>query len=201
MLGALLVRLPVHRCRPLVENLQAIDPGVALPRDGVAGKNQRQGDEAPSVLRPALQNGVVKKRKIVLADDFLDRPGLHLARKKRSHLGQLRQHLQLAEHPLRSFHLQVLGDPGGDTFHRVHLERDLHLPHAGEGIDEHRDVVPLRLFKQQRRPAPFYGPVAHLGDFENWVDFGGHSLQLAVFFERLNELTKIGIGHNSFRTG
>ena len=76
-----------------------------------------------------------------------------------------------------------------------HFQRDLHLAHGGEGVDEHRDVVALGLFEQQRRAALFDGAVGEFGDLENGVDFERNALQFAVFFQRANEIAQIAVGH------
>ncbi len=77
MLGALLMCLPMHAGCALVENLDAVAAAIALAGIGVAGENHGQRDEAPGVFRPALQDGVIEKRKIVAADHFLARPVVH----------------------------------------------------------------------------------------------------------------------------
>ena len=57
VLGAVLVCLPVHGSCGLVEDLHSIHAAVALSGFRILAKNQRQSDEASSILGPALKDG------------------------------------------------------------------------------------------------------------------------------------------------
>ena len=195
MLRALLVRLPVHAGGALVEDLHAVHAAVALAGIGIAREHHRQRDEAAAILRPALQHRIIEQRKSVAPDHFLARALRNDLRKERAHLGQLRQHLQLADQPFRHAHFEILGDAARDLVHRIHFERDLHPAHAGEAVDQHRNVVALRLFEQQRRSACFHRAVGELGDLEHRIHFERDALQLSFLFQRANELAQIAVGH------
>ena len=80
-------------------------------------------------------------------------------------------------------------------FHRLHFQRDLHLAHGGEGVDQHRDAVALRLLEQQRGAALLHGAVGKFGDFEDRVHFEGNALQFLVLLQRADEVAQIAIGH------
>ena len=151
VLGALLVGLPVHARGALVVDLHAVHAAVALAGVRVPGEDQRQGDEAAAVVGPALQDRVVGQREAVAPDDFLAGPAGNRLREERTHLGELGQHLELADQPFRHAHLQVLRDAAGHLVHRGHLQRDLHLPHAGEAVDEDRHAGALGLLEQAAR--------------------------------------------------
>ena len=65
MFRADLVHLPVHARRALVEHLNAVHADVALARIRVIGEHKGQGDVAPAVLRPAVQNGQLVQINVV----------------------------------------------------------------------------------------------------------------------------------------
>ena len=94
------------------------------------------------------------EREIVAPDHLLARARRNRFRKDRRQVGQLRQHLELAEQAFGLAHLDQFRDASGDLIRRG-LKRDLHAPHAGEGVDQHRNVRTLGLFKQQRGAAVF----------------------------------------------
>ena len=195
VLGPLLVGLPVHARRALVIDLETVHPDVAFAGHRVLRKHHRQRNEAAAVLGPAFQHRIVEQRELLLPNHFLDRPALDLLGKKGAHLRELGQHAQFADQALRRLEFQVLGNTSGDRLHRIDLQGQLHLPHARERIDQYGDVVTFGVFEQQRRTAPFDRPVGDLGDFEYGIDFNGDSFELAVFFQRSNEFTKVVIGH------
>ena len=56
VLGALLVRLPVHASRALIVDLHAITAAVALACLRILGENHRQSNEGPAVFGPAVQH-------------------------------------------------------------------------------------------------------------------------------------------------
>src|ERR1035441_9409751 len=97
VLRALLVGLPVHARRTLVEDLHAIHAAVPLARVGVAGKDERQGDESSAILGPALQRRQIPQRKALRPDHLLASSLGYRARKERPHLRQFWRHLELAD--------------------------------------------------------------------------------------------------------
>ena len=73
----------MHRRRPLIENLHPINADVARAGLGIARVHVWQSDEAPTVFRPAFENGKIAQRKIRtavvnLVDDFLTDCVAHL---------------------------------------------------------------------------------------------------------------------------
>ena len=198
MLRALLVRLPVHAGGALVEHLHAIAAAVALARIRIARKHHRQRDEAAAVLRPAVQNRKVVQREIVAPDHFLARAAGHDLRKERAHLGQLRQHLQLADQPFRHCAFQITprcapATSSGESTSSAICIRFV----AGERVDQHRHVRALRLLEQQRRTAVLHAAVGELGDLQVRIDFKRNALQFAVLFQRADEVAQVVIGHKS----
>ncbi len=201
VLRALFMRLPVHARGALVVDLHAIHAAIALAGVGIARKHQRQGDEAAAILRPAFQHRIIEQGKAPGADDLLARAFGHDLGKERSHLGQLWQHLQLADEAFGHAHFQVFRDALRHGLDRVHLQRDLHLAHAGEAVDQHRNAIALGLFKQQRGAAGFDRAVGEIRDFQDGVHFKGDALELLVLLQRGDEFTQIGVGHSVTLTG
>ena len=115
MLGALLVRLPVHAGGALVVHLQPVAAAVALAGVGILREHHRQRDEPAAILRPAVQDRKFVQREIVAPDHFLARAARNDLRKERAHLGQLRQHLQLADQSFRHAHFEKFGDALRDS--------------------------------------------------------------------------------------
>ncbi len=153
MLGPNFLPLPVHPGGPLVEHLHAIHPDVALAGLGIARHHARQRDEPSRILRPAFQNRQMIQREIVFANIFLARPARNRLRKELPHLRQHGQHFHFVEKALRRLHIHELPNAVGHFIQRIHFQRHAHPPLGAKLIDEHRNVVPLGILKQQRRPA------------------------------------------------
>ena len=195
VLRALFVRLPVHAGGALVENLHPVHAAVALPGFGVAREDHRQRDERTAIVRPAREHRVIVERKAFGFDDLLAGAFRDDLRKERADFGQLRQHLEFVEQPFRHAHLEIFADAAGDFVHRVHFERDLHAPHAGEAVDEDRNLRAFRFFEQQRGAAVLDGAVGELGDLEFRIHFEGDAFQFFVFFEGAYEVAQIVVCH------
>src|SRR5207302_6735186 len=110
--------LPVHSSRSLVENLKTIASAVALARVGIAREDHRKSNVAAAVFGPALEDRKVVERKVIAANHFLARPTRHNLRKKRTHLGELRKHLEFADDSFRHAHLEELGNAPSDFVNR-----------------------------------------------------------------------------------
>ena len=151
MFGAVLLRLPVHARGAFVIHLHAIDAHVALAGLGIAREHQRPGDEAPSILRPALQDRKFQQRETVAADDFLARARLHRLREKRAEFGEFRQHLDLVQQALRRLHIEETANAIGDFLEAFDFERQMNAPLAAQHIDEQRNASSLWA---ARRAAP-----------------------------------------------
>ncbi len=192
---ALFVGLPVHAAGAFVEDLHTVHAAVALAGVGVFGEDHGERDEAPAIVRPALQDGEIEEREAVLADDLLARPFGDDPGKESAHLGEFGQHLELADDAFGHAHFEEFGDAGGDLIDGRDFERDLHLAHRREPVDQHGKGGAFGPFEEQRGAALFDGAVGELGDFEPGVDFDGHPLQFAVLFEGADELSQILVSH------
>ncbi len=121
MLGPLFVRLPVHARGTLVVDLHPVHAAVPLARIGIAGKYERQRDEAAGIARPALHHRIIEQRKSAGAHDLLTRRFGHRAWKERTHFGQLRKHLEFTDQAFGHSHFQILRNPAGDLINGVDL--------------------------------------------------------------------------------
>jgi hypothetical protein len=193
--GALFMRLPVHPGGPLVEDLHAVHAAVALAGVRIAGEDHRESDEPAAVLRPTMKNGVVEERKAIVAHDLLARALRHCFRKKCAHLGELRQHLQLAYDALGHAHFEELDDASRDLLDGVDFERELHFPHRRERVDQDRNRGALGLLEEQGGAALLDGAVGKFGDLEDRIHFERNALQLLVLLQGANEIAQIAISH------
>ena len=76
------VNLPMHSGRALVVDLHSINANVARACLGIARVYIRQGNETAAVFRPALQDGQISQRKLILnlMHDLLAGSFFHLFR-------------------------------------------------------------------------------------------------------------------------
>jgi hypothetical protein len=70
MFGGYFLALGVESQSVFVVHLKSVHPEISFAGFGVAGGDAGEGDEAAGVLGPALQDGEIEERKIVVADDF-----------------------------------------------------------------------------------------------------------------------------------
>jgi len=63
------------------------------------------------------------------------------------------------------------------------------------GRRRHRRGVALELFEQQRGAALLDGAVGQFGDLQGGIDLKRDALQLAILFQRADEVAQIPIGH------
>src|SRR5205807_3819767 len=61
-----LVHLPVHRRGALIENLHPVHSNVASTAFGIASMHVGESDETSAVLWPALENGKIAQRKLMV---------------------------------------------------------------------------------------------------------------------------------------
>ena len=118
--------LPMHARSLLVVYLDAVHADIALARLRIARDHARQRNEAPSVVRPALQNREVQQREFVFANDFLARSAGNSLRKELAHLGQHGQHLHLIQKSLRRLHVHEVANAVGNLVERINFQRQLH---------------------------------------------------------------------------
>jgi hypothetical protein len=77
----------------------------------------------------------------------------------------------------------------------AHAERNSKW--RAEKVGEHRHLVADRVLEQQRRPGAAQRPITNLGDFEPWIDWCRHALELATCFQHCDELSEISIFHGA----
>ena len=185
MLGALLVGLPVHAGGALVEDLHAVHAAVALAGVGVAGEDQRQGDEAPAVLRPALQDREVEQREAVACGSLPCRGRLDTILGKNAPISaSLGSILSLPISPSgmrisRNSEMRAATSSTESTSSAISILRMLAKALMSTGMR-----VALGLLEQQRRAAALHGAVGELGDLQDRVHFEGDALQFAVLLQR-----------------
>ncbi len=184
MFRALLVGLPVHAGGALVEDLQPIAAAVALAGVRIARKHHGQRDEAPAVLAASTcRIGKSSSEKLSRRDHLLARPARNDLRKERAHLGQLRQHLQLADEALRACAsratptMRPATSSTESTSSAISIRRMLAKALISTGT-----VDALGLFEQQRRAARLHAAVGEFGDLEVRIDFERDALQFPVLF-------------------
>ena len=154
--GGHLLPLPVHACRLAVVDLHPVHADVALARCGIARMHAGQRDEAPAVVRPALENREVVEIEAFAPHDFFARGifGADGLGKRACQRPQLRQHLQLVEQALGSLHVHQPADALGDLVQPLDAQRQRHAPLTAELVDQNLvPGMPRHVFKQQRRPA------------------------------------------------
>jgi hypothetical protein len=195
-----LVALPVHRQRISAQHLDAVHAHIADAAAGVRGDHHREGDIASSIAGPGgKKRNIVEAHPIVALHDFLAgwAPALHPGRKL-PHLGQLREHCQLAEQSLGDLQVEHLGDASPDLVEILHSERQAHSPHGpeevdGDGMRALSTIVEQHILEQECRPASraLHGPVRDLRDLQPGADWVSHAGQLADAVDRLDEVAEV----------
>src|SRR5260370_36717701 len=98
MLAAVVMRMPVHGGGVAVHQLLPVHADITVARFRIARENLAKGDEAPGVLRPALDDRQLRKIDLRAGQyDVLTRAGAHGFGWDGSQLGQHRHHLYFAE--------------------------------------------------------------------------------------------------------
>ena len=160
-----LLSLPVHSGGASVKNLHAVHAEVAFAGFRVSGGHAGESDEAPSVLRPALEDGEVDQREIVALDDFLAGAGGHGSGKKLSGFCKQRKHFQFVEEALRRFHVHEGADAVSHFIRRVHSESELHASFAPELVDEQLGAgVAFYILKEKSGASGMVAGVAAFAD-------------------------------------
>ena len=197
VLGGYLLPLPVHAGGLAVVDLHAVHSDVALAGAWVAGDDAGQGDEAASVVRPALEDrkGIEVD---VLFDDDLFAAGLFGADGLGECAGeraQLRQHLELVEQAFGSLDVPQAFDALGNFIEPLDAERQRHPSLAAELVDEDLVAgVTFYVFKEQRRTAAFGDAIGDLGDLQLRRDFFADAPEFASFFECFDPVAQIVVG-------
>jgi hypothetical protein len=148
---AVLVLLPVHPGRVPVEELHSVHADVAPAGDRIARNDQRHGDEATRVLRPALEDRELFEIDGVSGlDDLLAGRILDRLRKDRTEIGDLRQGLQLSQEPFRRLRVAEEVEPLGPGLVRSDAERFEHALARSEEVDGDREFGSLDVLEEKR---------------------------------------------------
>ena len=186
----------------LVVDLHAIQPQLRLPVSGLRENTSGSVMKRPPSCGQQCRIGKSISEKSSLRMTSLHGPLGHDLGKERAHLGQLRQHLQLADQALRAS-----ASPGTrrcaratssteSTSSAISIRRM-----TGEGVDQHRDVRSLSASRTAARGRRvFTARSANSVISRMRVDFERNALQLALLFERADELAQIVICHVSVTT-
>ena len=89
MLGALLVRLPVHAGGAFVVNLNAVHATIALAGFRVLREDHRERDVAAAVFGPALEDREIVQGEAFRLDDFVAGGLRNGLREEATHFSQL----------------------------------------------------------------------------------------------------------------
>ena len=145
VLGGILVEVPVHARGPLVVDLETVHAHVAPTRLGVAGEDQRQGDVAAGVERPALEDRQSLEVDLVAGEHhLLARPLLHYPGLQRRQVLESRQRPQLLPGAAGKIGRDERLHATGQLFIGTHAQGEAHALVAAELVDEHGDVVARR---------------------------------------------------------
>ncbi len=202
VLGAALVRLPVHAERAIVEHLQPIHPDVARAGDGIAREHAGQRDVAAAVAGPAFQDRQCRQRRIRRLHDLLAGRGAHTAGRGLRNLEQRAQFLQLVEKGAGHLQIEQLRDARAEVVEPLDAQRRRHAVRAAEGVDEHRHLEALHVLEEERDVGLAPGlrhAVDDLGDLEVARDGRSHAAQVAATLEVRDELAQVAEGHRPTR--
>ncbi len=203
MLGAALVRLPVHAERAVVEDLEPVHPDVALARARIAREDTRQGDVAAAVAGPALERREPGDRGPRGLDHLLagrrghaPRPGLH----------EIDERVELAEtlgESAGQLQIQELRDSLAELVEVAHAECRGDAVLRAERVHEHGHVEALDALEQEGHVAvgsAFRDAVGDLGDLEIARDRRRHPPQPSVLLEMVDELAEVGEAHSCWKS-
>ena len=202
VLRPVLMDMPVHARGTAVVLLQAVHAHIALAGLGILGKDQRQGHERPSVLRPALENGNFVQIGIFRLHHFLARGGFHI-------LGEIHRPLDHGNHGDHA-HLVLQGYIGQlqhfpklicNVVQLLHAQGQGHALIAAKGIDEHGHLGALHVLKEDSHiflSRALGNAVHNLRDFQLRVNFRLDALQEAAAFQLGHELAQIFICQRDF---
>ena len=186
-------------CRWCARRRPACDTAaVALAGVGILREHHRQRDEAAAVLRPAVQDrdsraARSRSRRIT----SLHGPPETDLRKERAHLGQLRQHFELADQALRAAHFagtrRCAPRRRRPSPLRAPVSMRRMLANALISTGTFESLAASRTAAPDRRVFTVRSANSVISRMR--VDFERNALQLALLLERANELAQIGIGH------
>ncbi len=137
--ASVLVHLPVHEGRALVDDLHAVhadvaDTGLRVLRDDGGKRDERRRIAGPA----ALDRQPAEVDVVALEDDLLAGAlGDGLRQRVRDRL-QLEQALDLLDDPLRRLHVEHVAELGGRVVELLDAEREAHAPLGAELVDQER---------------------------------------------------------------
>ena len=203
MPGTDLVDLPVHSGRPSIIDLHPIHADIAVAGVGVLGEDGRQRDEAPAIVRPALEDWQIVQGKISarLVNDLLAGGGADVARfgvddinaiaEERESFLQSRRWLGLHE----ELHLV------GELVDFFKSESHGHAAARAHGVDGEREggllAVDCRLFKEEGLSTTrrFHLAIGEFRDLEFRGDRRGDPAEFAGRFQSFAERSEGRMGH------
>src|SRR6185295_1945457 len=192
VLSAVFVNLPMHAGGLFVVNLHAIHPAVSFAGRRVIAEHQRHRYVSAAVFGPALDDWKIEKRELAfLQYSFFARSVFDDLRKHLSQIGQSRNHLDLLDQALGRFDIGEFRNAFRDFTVVFDTERNQHSLAGAECVDEDGNGVSANVLEQERRAVLPGHAVGYFGDLEFNIDLNAYAFQLAGFFERLYEISKI----------
>ena len=171
---------------------------------GPTGNHQWPGHQGAGIAGPAVLNRNLVQVHLVFLDHHVltGRRPQHL-RTHAHHLPEQRQFFDGIAETLGRIRFLEKREELTDVPQRC----DVILPHAQryplrcpEQVGQHRHVIALGIFKQQRRTTCSQGAVADLGHFQVGVDLNADPFQLAQLFQLVNEVSQVVVFHRVLRS-
>ena len=192
MARADLVALPVHPRGALVVDLHPVGADVSIARHGIAADDERQGDEATGVERPALQDGECVEINVVAGyGDLLAGGVLHDLGPGAGDTSEVTERFELRDdalgRPLN--HAEQLPDALRDLVDVVHAQGPGHSPMRAVEVDRQGHLVALDVLEEQGGAAGLDGAVCYLGDFQVAADGLRDATEVAFVFQEVDEIS------------
>ena len=196
-----LVHMPVHAGRGVVEDLHAVHPDIAHASHRARRIDERQGDEAPAVLRPALENGQLAQLRGILHDILAGRVTFVLTGDPRGRLVELRQEPELITEtgPGTQHAAHQFVDLRPDVIEVGHAQRIADARLGAHQIGQHGESRAGILEQQRLAAAGFLRfDVGCAGDLQHRVDEFPDAPQLALFFQEPDIIFQTVVHIHSF---
>ena len=190
---------PAHDNPVAFENLLTVDTEILAGFVRPLRDHKGPGDEGPGVTRPACLYR--KAAEIDLAPFEPFRLATCVTHGLGGHGEELLENRQLSP-SLRD----TLGRLGlsqeseqltnfAERLHRIFPHAECDAPGGAEEVAEHRDGAALGLLEQQRWSATPQCAVADLRYLKAWIHRHVDSLELALCFELLQEISQVAVDH------
>jgi hypothetical protein len=155
-------------------------------------EHERERDVAPTIVRPALEDGKLVERAIA-ADNFLARRILDRPRHQIAQTIDHGEHPERIEHAAGDFRRRELFDLPREVVQAAYAERHADALHRAEQVDRDGNIEARRTFEEQRGPAA--GRLRHAvrqrADLQIGADRIRNPRQLSLDVERGNEFVEI----------